>query len=118
MTTFGFLYLSNSITIQEGLLKCEEIENEKNLIKIPSKRNKNQRSFINNETHSSFILQNIKLINGDGELYENMNLLITDGLVQKLSTDSLNYYKNVKIIDCKGKYVTPGLVDMHSHMGI
>ncbi|MEQ8816715.1 MAG: amidohydrolase family protein [Thalassobaculum sp.] len=40
------------------------------------------------------------------------------GLPRKLSPDSRRPAKGDREIDCRGKYVTPGFVDCHAHIGV
>src|SRR3546814_16380884 len=40
------------------------------------------------------------------------------GLPRKLSADARRPAKGDREIDCRGKYVTPGFVDCHAHIGI
>ncbi|KAJ7590873.1 composite domain of metallo-dependent hydrolase [Mycena floridula] len=49
------------------------------------------------------------------------DLLLDKGLIKAVGTiplSMLGVYKNLTIIDAKGRWVTPGLVDMNSHLGI
>lgn len=80
-----------------------------------------------NERHVLFpdqndtLLTNATLIDGDGITYENANILIHKSTIVSVSTSRLPPLPNrenvTDIINLNGKYVTPGLVDMHSHFG-
>lgn len=59
------------------------------------------------------------LLNGNifdvhsGEFLKETNLKICDGLIEQIGGHPNS---NEKTIDCKGMYLTPGLMDMHTHM--
>src|SRR5208282_2619536 len=46
------------------------------------------------------------------------SLLIVDNIISKISTTPITLEKNdrTKIIDCKGKFLMPGLIDVHTHL--
>lgn len=52
------------------------------------------------------------------EVIEGGDVLLQDGLVKQVSrkTGKIEVGKNVEVIDVAGKWVTPGIVDLHSHM--
>ncbi len=52
----------------------------------------------------------------DGNL-ENTDLLIIDGIITEIGKD-LQAPDGVSVIDVSGKYVMPGIVDAHSHVGL
>ena len=44
------------------------------------------------------------------------DVFIKGGKIEKIKpAGSLPYAKNYEVMDCKGKYVMPGLADMHTH---
>ncbi|MHC4939368.1 MAG: amidohydrolase family protein [Planctomycetota bacterium] len=47
---------------------------------------------------------------------ENGDLLIRDGLVAYVGPQK--DHGEVEVVDCKGKHITPGIIDCHSHTGI
>lgn len=64
----------------------------------------------------STLIKNATVLTGTGERLDNADVLIVDGKIsqvgQNLSAD------NVKTIDANGKWVTPGIIDVHSHLGV
>ncbi len=48
---------------------------------------------------------------------ENADMLIRDGLIAEIGSD-LSAPKGVQVIDAEGKYVTPGIIDSHSHIAV
>ncbi|KAL1881093.1 hypothetical protein Plec18167_003635 [Paecilomyces lecythidis] len=66
------------------------------------------------------ILHNATLINGDGRVTKDTTIVIQDGIFVniKSGTAALEYTEKDPIIDLAGRFVTPGLIDMHSHAGV
>ncbi|PLR75033.1 amidohydrolase [Bacillus sp. UMB0728] len=62
-------------------------------------------------------ITNAKVFDGTGKKYENANLLIQDGKIQRLGED-LEIGEEYTVIDAAGKIVTPGLIDVHTHLGV
>lgn len=61
------------------------------------------------------LLQNATIwTSGPNGILENSDLLIRRGRIDKIGSD-LKAPRGGKIIDCTGKYITPGLIDCHSH---
>lgn len=63
------------------------------------------------------ILRNVTLFNGDQWVDEPVNLIFHRGIFTAVTTDatSPDHANDAEALDLQGKYVTPGLVDMHSH---
>ncbi|KAM0147259.1 hypothetical protein ACHAPG_010694 [Botrytis cinerea] len=67
--------------------------------------------------NQTIVLKNATLFDGKALLSDFMDITFEDGLIKSVSaaTKSIDHGPNVQIVDLEGKYVTPGLVDMHSH---
>ena len=63
----------------------------------------------------STLFTNFILINGDGEESKGLEILVENGLISQISTKINGDFDNV--LDLDGRYLSPGLVDMHSHLG-
>ncbi|KAI1416994.1 composite domain of metallo-dependent hydrolase [Hypoxylon sp. FL1857] len=68
------------------------------------------------------ILHNATLVDGDGTVTRDCVIEIQDGIFTRVSKAAIEILKstspNDKVIDLKGRIVTPGLVDAHSHVGV
>jgi imidazolonepropionase-like amidohydrolase len=69
------------------------------------------------------ILYNINLIDGDGKIRSNSTIIIKENeivdLVDKANITKAYFYEkypNSTLIDLSGKYLLPGLFDMHAHV--
>ena len=59
--------------------------------------------------------KNLNLIDGTGkEIIEKTNLLVLDDKIEYIGKD-IEVENNVEVIDLKGKYVIPGIIDCHVH---
>ena len=62
------------------------------------------------------LIKNATVLTGTGERIDNGDVLLVDGKIsqvgQNLSADGAT------VIDAKGKWVTPGIIDVHSHLGV
>ncbi len=62
------------------------------------------------------LIRGATLLDGDGGRLDNADLLLRDGKVvaigQSLDAD------DATVIDASGRWITPGLIDVHSHLGV
>jgi Amidohydrolase family len=66
---------------------------------------------------AQFILEHVNVINViDGTIEKDMTIRIEDGLIKSISRHTSDDSK-YKIYDCSGKFLIPGLWDMHIHDG-
>ena len=63
----------------------------------------------------SILLKNFTLLNGDGEEAKELEILVKNGIIREISSKITGNYDQV--YNLNGRYLTPGLVDMHSHLG-
>lgn len=64
------------------------------------------------------LITNATLLTAIGEPVKNGSILLKDGKIAKVSAGKLEAPKGAKVIDGKGRYVTPGIIDIHSHLGV
>ncbi len=59
------------------------------------------------------------LLLGTGKRIEGGTLIFTDGTITAVGPSaSVKVPKGAKVVDGRGKFVTPGIIDTHSHMGV
>ena len=64
------------------------------------------------------LIKNANLISMEDINYEICDILVEDGIIEKVGKLDESDYPNATVIDAKGRYVTPGLVDPHCHVGL
>lgn len=65
------------------------------------------------------IIKNANLVTMDKENYVNGSIVIKGNKIVEVGSNvDLSKYKDAQIIDAEGKFVTPGLVDPHCHIGV
>lgn len=70
-------------------------------------------------THSTYLIRNATLWTGEEEgIIENGDLLIVDGKIKHVGKGTFHVPSGTKVIDAKGKVVTAGIIDEHSHIAI
>ena len=75
-------------------------------------------TFFSTFAQRSTIINNVKIFNGKDEKTITGNVLIEDNLIKKISVTPIasDRSSNTLIIDGKGKFLMPGLIDAHSHV--
>ena len=61
---------------------------------------------------------NGNILDGEGNELLDTDLFIGNGKIIALGKGISIDDKDVKIIDAKNKWITPGIIDIHSHMGV
>jgi imidazolonepropionase-like amidohydrolase len=56
------------------------------------------------------------ILTGTGERLDNADLLLIDGKIAEIGTDL--GAEGADVVDAGGKWVTPGVIDVHSHLGV
>ncbi len=62
------------------------------------------------------LLTNATVLTGTGERLEEADVLVVDGKVKQLGKDLA--VQDAQVIDLQGKWLTPGIIDVHSHLGV
>ena len=65
----------------------------------------------------NILIKNANIYDGEGNELLQTDLLIQDRKIIAIGKD-LPASEDFKIIDASGKWVTPGIIDIHSHMGV
>ena len=63
------------------------------------------------------IIQNASVYDGDGGELLETDILVDNGKIIAIGKD-LPFSNEFRGIDATGKWVTPGIIDIHSHMGV
>ena len=64
----------------------------------------------------STIIKNATVLTGNGERLDNADVLMVDGKIKQVGQQLTA--EGAKVIDASGKWVTPGIIDVHSHLGV
>lgn len=72
----------------------------------------------NAASQKSVLINNVQIFNGKDEKTKTGNLLIENNIIKKISTSPIVIDKSesLTIIDGKGKFLMPGLIDAHTHI--
>ena len=62
-------------------------------------------------------ITNGKILKGTGDFLETGILLMRDGKFEEIGSD-LPIPEDYQVIDARGKIITPGLIDVHTHLGV
>jgi imidazolonepropionase-like amidohydrolase len=62
------------------------------------------------------VVQNVTIYDGEGGRIENGSVLFAEGKIVALG-QTVNAPQGATVIDGRGKWVTPGIIDIHSHLG-
>ena len=63
------------------------------------------------------VIRHATVFDGDGRRYDNGTVVFADGVVQAVGGPELASPAGALEIDGTGKWVTPGIIDVHSHLG-
>jgi imidazolonepropionase-like amidohydrolase len=62
-------------------------------------------------------IRNATILDGEGGRIEGGTVIFADGAVQAVGGPELPIPEGTQVIDGTGKFVTPGVIDVHSHLG-
>ena len=120
MLVVGFAYYikSNMKTVENIPQEIEATEEAKT--ETPIKNDAEPAPAVietkNIDSQNQILFKNVNIFDGTSEkLHQNMNVLVSDNLIAKISNTKISHNKNAKIIDAKGKTLMPGLIDGHTH---
>ena len=69
-----------------------------------------------NLASDSVLLRGATVLTGTGERIESADVLMTDGSIVAVGTDL--EADGAKVVDASDKWITPGVIDVHSHLGV
>lgn len=100
---------------------CRDVKNKRTLIVLSSGDNmlgvQAAKAVFHNESTSipaTFLITNIKLIDGTGTPARNASVRIEGNTI--LAAGDLTAFEGEALIDGKGKVLAPGFIDSHSHL--
>src|ERR1700733_1653556 len=67
--------------------------------------------------NSPVLIQGATVLTGTGDRLDGADVLIVNGRIQAVGK-GLTAPADARIVDARGKWVTPGLIDIHSHLGV
>lgn len=67
--------------------------------------------------HKPFVIEHVHVLTGDGGEQKDTSVLVENGKIKAIG-DAIQLPDKVVTINGKGKWLTPGLIDVHSHMGV
>lgn len=71
------------------------------------------------KTHNNYLIRNATIWTGEKDgVIENGDVLVQNGKIKHVGKGTFNVPKNTLVIDAKGKFVTAGIIDEHSHIAI
>jgi imidazolonepropionase-like amidohydrolase len=62
------------------------------------------------------LITNVKIFNGKEDTIINGNILVEGKLIKQITASSIDADSNTLVINGKGKYIIPGLIDNHVHL--
>ena len=63
------------------------------------------------------VVRNATIFDGEGDRIDGGTIVLADGVIQAVGGADLAAPEGAFVIDGTGKYVTPGIIDVHSHLG-
>lgn len=63
------------------------------------------------------VIRNANILTGTGVQMDNTDIVLRDGRIVELGTN-LEVADDVMEVDAQGRWVTPGIIDIHSHLGV
>lgn len=101
------------LAISTALAGCQQAELQDEKVSI----NKNPYpSTYQPLKHQSTLIKDATVLTGTGERLDHADVLMVDGKIQQLGK-SLAATADITI-DAQGKWITPGIIDVHSHLGV
>ena len=63
------------------------------------------------------LITNATVLTGTGERLDDAAVLLVDGKIESIG-EAPDSREGLRVVDATGKWVTPGLIDVHSHLGV
>ncbi|NVJ99429.1 MAG: amidohydrolase family protein [Alphaproteobacteria bacterium] len=69
-----------------------------------------------NVGHQVTVITNVTVLDGIDAQFENTSILFADGKIVAIGA-TIEPPENAEVIDGEGRWITPGIIDVHSHIG-
>lgn len=69
-------------------------------------------------TMNSILLKNVTIYPITSKPIQNGSVLIKDGKINQIFTHNVEGYQHATVYDCQGKFLFPGFIDAHTHLGL
>ena len=72
------------------------------------------------ENHAArpIVIRNATLLTATGQRIEQGTIVLEGGAIRFVGASGVVTPKDARVIDAQGKFVTPGIIDAHSHIGV
>ncbi|PMG74853.1 amidohydrolase [Shewanella sp. 10N.286.51.B7] len=104
------------IAVSTALLGCNQTQQQDPQVTI----NKNPYpSTYQVLPRTTTLLTNATVLTGTGEKIEQADVLMVDGKIKAVGAQlSAELVKGATVVDATDKWITPGIIDVHSHLGV
>jgi len=107
------LLLATSFSISL-LISCSSDKTDKEAAKQTLKPFPSTYAPLPSET---FVIEHATILTGTGQQLDDASVLVEDGKI-KVVGNNIYVEAGIKRYDANGKWVTPGIIDVHSHLGV
>ncbi|MCH9695815.1 MAG: amidohydrolase family protein [Gammaproteobacteria bacterium] len=66
----------------------------------------------------TILIENVRIFDGVSKQLMSGNVLVEDGLIARISSDTIGVEANAVVIDGANRVMTPGFIDLHSHLAM
>jgi imidazolonepropionase-like amidohydrolase len=73
---------------------------------------------LENHAAKPIVIRNATLLTAAGERIEQGTIVLEGGSIRFVGKSAVATPKDARVIDAQGKFVTPGIIDAHSHIGV
>lgn len=63
------------------------------------------------------VITDVTLFDGEGQRFDNATLIMSGGKIKSVGGPDVAVPDSAVVVDGTGKFVTPGIIDIHSHLG-